>query len=240
MPNANADIPTNGLIGYWTGNGNANDSSNIGNNGSYAGSYVEGRNGNQAFDLSTEKVTIPNNPVYSNIWAVSFDFNLNGTDPSGAVFIGQDEGGGYQNKWFIAYGYTTTDTFQLHLNGPSIGSAYFINSDSVLLDGGWNQLTVAGNYGIVSFYLNGANIGSDTYTESFPETTAPLIFGQAENLTPYSGLISNVALYNRALTSSDVQWLSTGVNPVPLPSALPLFATALIGFCAFRKKMHQA
>ena len=61
---ANASIPTDGLIGSWAGNNNANDSSPTGNNGSFSGSYVSGANG-PAFDLSTDKMSIPDNPAYS-------------------------------------------------------------------------------------------------------------------------------------------------------------------------------
>ncbi|MSU65827.1 MAG: hypothetical protein EXS38_06950 [Opitutus sp.] len=31
-------VPTSGLVGYWAGNGNANDSSSLANNGSFSGS----------------------------------------------------------------------------------------------------------------------------------------------------------------------------------------------------------
>jgi hypothetical protein len=50
---AEAGVITNGLIGYWAGDNNANDSSPTGNNGSFAGSYVAGVDGQAAIPGTT-------------------------------------------------------------------------------------------------------------------------------------------------------------------------------------------
>ena len=224
-PNANADLPTNGLVGYWTGNGNANDTSTIGNNGVFDGNYAAGINGGQAFDLSTGIVTIQNNPAYTfgSSFSVGFWFNLNGTNPNGNAFLGQDFGSGSNPKWFIDYNNGFGAIVYPNAN-------YFLSSNNgVSIPDGWNQLTVVDNNNTFTWYLNGANLGSDT-TTSLPNPSAPLILGYAEPGLAYAGLMSNVSLYNTALTSSDVQNLANPLSytsAVPVPSAIWLFSIGL-------------
>ncbi len=230
---AGANIVTNGLIGHWTGNGNASDSSPTGNNGSFAGSYAAGVDG-QAFDLSTAKVSVPDNPAYSfgPAFSVGFWFNINGTNPTSSVFVGQDEGGGGTSKWFIDYDYQHASSFELHLNGPSVA---FLGSNPVTLANGWNQLTLVKDSSDYSFYLNGNNIGSNTFGGTFPDPNFALIFGQAEGGFNFNGLMEDVVLYNRALTGSEVQTLATA-NAVPIPATIWLFGSALAGLVKFRRR----
>ncbi len=232
MPNANADIPTNGLVGYWTGNGNANDSSTTGNNGSFSGSYVAGINGDQAFDLSTGNVTIPYDTAYSftNSFSVGFNFNVNG-NPQG-VYAGIDDGGGEQNKWFIDYGYLNPGSFEIHFNSPSLGPVFIPSNPVSLSSNVWYQFSMVNDSGNISFYLNGTNIGNSVFSGVLPIPTAPLTLGFAEGGINYYGLLSNVVLYNRALSVSEVQSLAA----VPVPSAVWLFGTALIGLLGLKRR----
>jgi hypothetical protein len=218
---ADAQIPTDGLIGYWKANGNANDSSSIGNHGTYPGAYVPGRPGGcQAFDLATGQVRIPDHPEYDfqNLpgWTVGFWFDANGiprTEGNG-VFIAQDHGSGYQPKWFIDYGYSVfhpTTSFMLHFNDYN-QERIFIGSDPVEpFPTGWNQLTVAiDNVGrTVAYYLNGQSIGTRGLPTYVLQPTADLVFGYAEPGLFYDGLLDDVVLYNRALPPQDVARLMT-------------------------------
>jgi len=244
--NSRADslpIPTNGLVGYWTGNNTAADSSPTANNGSFSGSYVPGRpGGDAAFDLSTGKVAIPDNPAYdfqhAPGWTVSFWFNTNGIPPSltNNVFLGQDNGAGFQPKWFIDYGYTVfgpNNQFVWHVNDFNTERFFFTSDPVDPLPGGWNQLTVViDNTGSsITFYLNGLPIGTDTLLPYVLETNAPLVFGQAEGLT-YEGLMNDVAIYDRALSPADVTKLYSATAATPEPSCALLVITG-IGLFAF-------
>jgi hypothetical protein len=84
------------------------------------------------------------------------------------------------------------------------------------LPAGWNQLTVVVNNAgrLVSFYLNGQPIGAAALPTYVLQTTAPLLFGQAEGLS-FNGLMNDVAIYNRALSAQEVAALVSSTSPSP-------------------------
>src|SRR3954466_16167658 len=71
-------VPSSGLVGYWRGDGDATDSSITANNGTFAGSYVAGVNGN-AFNLVTGSVTIPDTGAYAFAGDMSVGLWFNST-----------------------------------------------------------------------------------------------------------------------------------------------------------------
>jgi hypothetical protein len=235
---AHADVlplPAN-LIGYWTGNGNANDSSATGNNGSFSGSYAAGING-QSFNLATGSVTIPNNTAYGNLgsgFSAGFRFNFNGISASAWDIIGQDVGPGGNPKWVVFYDYTTPG-FELHINGPSTA---FLTANAVPITPGWHQFTVTDSGGNYNFYLDGSNIGSTSFGGAFPAPSAPLEFGFADGGAPFPGLLEDVVLYNVALTPGEVSAL--GGVPEPSTWAMMLLGFAGLGFMAYRRKSKPA
>jgi hypothetical protein len=101
---------TSGLIGYWSGDGNANDLSGNGNNGTLINgtTFVTGKVG-QAFSLDgvDDLVEIPDNDLWAfgtddftiDLWVnfQSSDFGI--PDLPRAVFLATDEGSGPQDKW---------------------------------------------------------------------------------------------------------------------------------------------
>ncbi|MEK6702335.1 MAG: LamG-like jellyroll fold domain-containing protein, partial [Planctomycetota bacterium] len=210
-----AQVPAEGLIGYWKGDHNALDSSPVGNHGTFGGSYVDGGPfGHASFNLSNTQVRIPHHPAYafqqSTGWTVGIWFNNNGmpVNPGTEVFLGQDNGSGYRPKWFIDYGYSVyhpTNSFLLHLNDYN-QERIFLESDPVVpFPTGWNQLTVVidNGAGVVSFYLNASPIGTAGLSNYVLQTQAQLVFGFAESGLGYYGLLNNVTIYNRALSAQE-------------------------------------
>src|SRR5262249_35414880 len=154
-------------------------------------------------------------------FSVGFWFNADGQS-GGMTFLGQDDGGGSQSKWFIDYGYFTPGAFEIHLNDPS-GNFVFLPSNPVALPQGWNQLTLTKDNSAYPFYLNGVNIGSQTSSGISPDPTSPLFFGYSEGPLfsgplQYSGLLDNVVLYDRTLTASEVALLAKDTTPPTVTS----------------------
>ena len=239
-----SNYPENGLIGFWSGNKTAADLSPTGDNGSFGGSYAPGSpTGGDAFNLGTGPVTIPDSPAYNFTsypgWSISFWFNGNGStvNDNNGLFIGQDNGSGYQPKWFINFGYTVyvgnNQWYNFHVNDYN-QERIFVSSQTEPNPVGWNELTVTisnTNSGTVDFYLNGQSIGSSEMGNYTLETTAPLVFGEAEGLS-YNGLISDVAVYNRVLSPGEIQ----GIAAVPEPKSLTLLAAGAAILVIRRRK----
>jgi hypothetical protein len=223
---ANPVPPSSGLIGYWQGNGNANDSSSIGNNGTFpANTYSPGPPGYgiQSFNLAAGGVQIPNNAAYSAIssstdFSIGFWFNFNGAPPGASDIIGQDVGPGGNPKWFIDYNYFNPGGFEF-LTGPALQ----LVAGPVGAFPGWNQLTLTESGGLYQFYLNGVADGSGTIGAWGP-VSFPLQFSFGDGGAPYAGLLADVVLYDRALSPAEVDTL---VATTPLPAGLPLFAGAV-------------
>lgn len=241
-----SEIPTGDLVGFWSGNGTAADSSPTGNNGSFSGSYAPGLNG-QAFNLGTAKVVIPYNSAYDFQndpgWTVGFWFNMNGITPNSSndLFIGEDNGSGYQPKWFIDYGYTVygpTASFVWHVNDYNTERIFLTSNTVNPVPDAWNQLTVVvdNTNSLLTFYLNGTSIGSAGLPGYELRTTAPLVFGAAEGLS-FGGLMNNVAIYGRALSAAEVTDLVQATGAAPEPSTMVLLAASL-GCIGVRKRLR--
>jgi len=220
-------VPSSGLVGYWAGNGNANDSSTQGNNGSFAGPYVSGEAG-QAFQVTpTTYFSAPDIPAYSFGTAFSVGFWFFGTPGPSSGFLGQDNGSGSNNKWLIDYNYAHANSFELHFNGTN--GAYFIPSNVVSsFTNAWHQLTMVRNNANYSFYLDGSSIGTTTNSSAaFSDPTAPFTIGYEEPVLTYNGAIDEVVLYNRALTAGEVQQLAA---PEPTASLYLVASLGVFGF----------
>ncbi|MCC6285971.1 MAG: LamG domain-containing protein [Phycisphaerales bacterium] len=227
-----AQVSTDGLVGYWSGHRTARDSSPTGNHGTFAGSYVPGRvSGHEAFHLGTDKVVATDHPRYPSHtlpgWTVAFWFNGNGATLSGtnSTFIAQDDGPGFRPKWLINYGYTVfgpTHTFVWHVNDFN-QERIFIESDEFFPDTSqWYHLAVVTDNanGWTTFYLNGANIGSRGVPGYVLASSAPLKFGSAEAGLAFGGLMNDVALYDRALSASEVHQLYMATEGPACPGDL--------------------
>ena len=199
-----AIAPTSGLVGYWNLDGSANDFSGGGNNGTVNGvsSWVIGKI-NQALSFNgSNYVSISHisslNPG-SSLWSVS------------AWVKGNSDGS------VLWKGSSSLDLYKLAVDG---GNAIFnINaggdtvsttakSSVIVNDGNWHLITgVRSSVNKADIYVYGILSGTSTYAGSgiSIDTTTPLIIGSENgNKSFFSGLIDDVRVYNRALSSSEV------------------------------------
>lgn len=235
-------VPTNGLVGFWSGNGNANDSSSYGNNGTFSGPYAPGPSpGTQAFDVSpTDYFSAPDIPAYDFTTSFSVGVWFYGNDFSGGyTFLGQDNGAEDQNKWFIGLDDSDQD-LRLHMNSPSGGPNETLSA-TVSLSDEWHQFTITDNDDTFSFYLDGSFISSTYNTYPFPDPSAPLTIGYLETdaggPSGYTGDIADLTLYDRALTSNEVEGLST--LSVPEPSTWAMMAAGAGIMLGFRRRRRS-
>ena len=213
-------IPTNGLAGWWPFNGNANDESGNGNNGT----PINGAG------LSTDRYQVSNK-------AYNFDGVNDYIRLSGRLLNGSSSVANVTFAcWMLADGTLYSASWQiLGLSGqypsPQIitgkSPEYFVYSfgrDLVLNDtsfidlGNWQHVVFTFDNGVWSVYKNGVKYADrieSPQTLNFSYETrngvAPYVwFGayRQGNLNPgkvFDGKLDDIAIWNRTLTSWEIQ-----------------------------------
>jgi hypothetical protein len=197
--------PPAGVIAWWTGDGDANDLVG-GHNGSLVNgaAFGAGKVG-QAFNFdgsAQQYVEVPDDPAWSFGGSSAFTIELwaylnvlTGLDP----YVGHDEGPGSFNKWI----FWDEGGFEFHVNSPELGPAYPVAGGFSPTSGQWYHFAVTRNGDTWTLYVDGAAVTANTIAIEIPDATAPLTIGRAEEFF-LTGLLDEVTIYNRALTSSEI------------------------------------
>jgi hypothetical protein len=205
-------VPSNGLVGYWPFSGNANDQSGNNLNGSVSGaSLVADRFGNlgKAYNFSNgnQFITLPAPPVSTFTNSMSYSLWYKEIPNTNYVNIFNTTG----NKALVlqpnAAGIRANDGNSFGLDGYSTA----LNSN------GWKHICVVYVGQIISIYINGvlANSGTTGFPNTILYNSTQSIVGSTYLMGgqyPYSGLIDDIALYNRALTQQEITAMYNGVT----------------------------
>jgi hypothetical protein len=231
-------LPADGLVGWWPFNGNANDESGNGNNGTVNGATLAAdRFGNAgsaySFDGMEDFISINSSVAVALersicFWATVNAGGMNVNPSSNIVSLGNDF-----NVTFGDWGDFDRGSLSVH------GNVWAADS-SVVDDGEWHLYSIVADQNggqNLQFYqdgslLNGPNIqGFLNYAIS----SQPILIGNgyAEGNT-FSGLLDEFTIYNRALTEQEIQNLFTGTNTTtdsgdgaaPIPQGIPYQAAA--------------
>ncbi len=208
-------VPTNGLVGWWPFNGNANDESGNGNNLlNNGGSYIADRNGlsNSACEITNvgTNLSISNvNPAFSsNSQSISYWFKLpsqynystltlisNGSQYINGflLFIDQNDGAYGVNNYAIGY---------MIGNGQAVT---FMANQSELSN--WNNLLSTFDGTSINVYFNNVLKGTLNYNGNInPPNNDIVIANWGNPSTPTNTLrnIDDIGIWNRALTSQEI------------------------------------
>lgn len=211
------DSFSEGLVGHWPLNGNANDVSGKGHHGKVIGATpTQGAsggtyhfNGEAAIDLgpldfSSEQFTVSgwirtSEPARYECWRVWIDK----IDESGGSFeLGI--GDGRSEPTHAA-------------NGPKAeawksicGGAFYMLKDDTKLnlrDGRWHMYSLTYQKGSQRLYVDGELFASGTYSDRLPSTPAHVMIG-GSHFGPYHhpwiGDVGEVLIYNRTLSDDEV------------------------------------
>jgi hypothetical protein len=234
----------NGLVGYWPFCGNANDESGNGNDGTVNGAILtEDRLGNAneaySFDGVDDFIEIQNSASLTfdqNTVSISFWINVNDWPQPNAIedyIISKHSFTGNNQIGFHTYIYGGNNTsnqkyisFRYRDGISSVWNQGLNYTDLTLDNGNWYNVIYVHDNNFDLMFFNGILVDSTNSVALGGINSAPLLFGCLSNFVHYyNGTLDDIGIWNRALTSEEVQQLYTGdVTSVNKPSSQPTVA----------------
>jgi hypothetical protein len=201
---------TSGLVGYWPFCGNANDGSGNGNNGTVNGATLTtDRFGNASsaynFDGVSSYIDVAHSSTLNLSNAYSVEFWVNNFNNTGGWYSTVSKDNWFANQGFINYIAATVFS--------SVNCAASNHATTSLPINSWIHIAVTFENNTLKVYKNGLLVATENQT--FTNATTSLRFGarhqnDGTGITNYfNGLLDDIAIWNRALTASEIQALYT-------------------------------
>ncbi|MFY0690209.1 MAG: cadherin domain-containing protein [Cyclobacteriaceae bacterium] len=201
-----------GLVAYYPLDGNANDSTGNGNDGTVY----------NAVD-STDRFGMADNAYYFDGVDDYIDMgNVNDMstgDFSIVAWINRDEGG-ITNARIVSKGAGNDATAGYSLFGSESNISFIVGNgttrqsiNTTFSHSEWTQLVGVRSGGTISIYRNGEFVLQGTGVSESLSTSASFFIGDNDGQsTPFPGLIDDVRVYNQALSADDIATLYTENN----------------------------
>ena len=209
-------VPTNGLVGWWPFNGNANDESGNGNNGTVSGATLAlDRFGllNSAYDFNgiyTTKINVNLTLQLSGTktYSLWFKVPVNFINPYCHLITCNNSGSEYLALNGNEPAYVSAGVVGKYYDGKtSLPSSIFLN------DNNWHHLVLIHNYQsstaslFIDGALNGVLISSNFNTNPI---ISQLAFGSSTNNSliansTLNGNLDDIGIWNRALNECEIQ-----------------------------------
>jgi len=227
-------VPTNGLVGWWPFNGNANDESGNGNNlqaFGVTGTLDRFGNNQSAYSFTNSQYSVTNylkasniSPYALNNYTISIWFNNRYFYGPGNLTFSYEQLVAFGPQWWnlgTAYGLVILDS-----DKKSIGAEHWTSTNGYLgvsagniSNDSWNQIVSTYDGTSLKTYLNGVYKGSVNTGISYNGQTQFIIGGRPDGPSPgalyggFNGSLDDIAIYNRALTQEEITSLYTGTEP---------------------------
>ena len=216
VPKVASSIPRDlnvGLVAYYPFNGNANDASGNGNNGTPVGAM-----------LTTDRFGTPNSAYYFN--GVDQYIQIKGSpslSPTSAVsfcaWIAHESKGTGNGGYVVKKGvYLVNGTYVIGFpDAPgssawvtlSGDSAQIVSSSQEPVLNQWSHVAGVYDGASLSIYVNGELVTSKAASGMLQQNSYPLYLGGDYNnpASYFKGKIDDVRIYNRALSTQEIQIL---------------------------------
>jgi len=250
----NGDL-ANGLVSFYSFNGNTLDSTGNGNNGVATGiTYSSDRYGNStgaALFATGSSVAIPTldslayHPTTYSLW-----LNMQQSPEVGSALtvIGRmrtgdfEDGALYLVNSQAGHGTLGADNEIVYYTGATTARSYY----QVSPNNWFNLIFTYDSNQLASFYINGSlvnsvsNPASQQYYHPFLIGASSILDGIDNNSThSWIGEIDDVGIWNTALSSSQVSQLYT-LQSAPEPSTYALFGIGAIGMLMVLRRKKTA
>ena len=215
-------VPQNGLVGWWPFNGNANDESGNGNNGTVNGATLTADrfgNANSAYSFDGVNdfiITQSSGPLGNSNRSLSIWLNSNSSNLSQIIGYGyQPPSGGEFN--LLINQLCPGITIDIHNN-------YITYTSINLTDGNWHNIVCIYNNSIssnilgVMIYVDGVFLINSNCQNpinvNVNTLNASLNFGRYQvGYNYFNGKLDDIGIWNRALTNCEVQAFYQGSTP---------------------------
>lgn len=212
------------LVAKYEFTNDANDTRNI-HNGNSTGISVDGKFGNGTSITNNQKITLPDSLDtsinWSNPWTYSYWFKTNDNTINDASVFSN-----YKSK-FIASGYTTSNGIQSYVN-QAPDTTLIISSGIIPLIDTWYHVTHRYDGSNLNLYVNGVNVGTSLSFNGNYRSDAPDFFGFGYTSKVSTTTIDQVEIYNRALTSDEINNLYILTNLLTVPQGQSSDNTSII------------
>jgi hypothetical protein len=210
-------VPTNGLVGWWPFNGNANDLSGNNNNGTVNGATLTADrygNANKAYNfngINNYIEVLHSNSLNLGIISISCWINPNAlltTNNFGPIILSKREPSGWGTAFQLTIG---NHDFWADWTIGSNGGIYHTDNTNLLINTNTNaHLVYTHDLNKVRLYLNGNLVQEINSPGLISGNTLPLWFGaRPQNIQFFNGTIDDIGIWNRVLTPCEVKKLYT-------------------------------
>jgi concanavalin A-like lectin/glucanase superfamily protein/flagellar hook capping protein FlgD len=207
------NCPTPGMVADWPAEGSAVDVTGNNHNGvlQNGATFAAGKLGS-AFSLDgvNDNVSVPNGPDFNFSNAMSVAGWINTTAGVDRYIATKHEDSFY---FAVGGGSVAPHKLSFWLNGVS--SSWFTGSTSVD-DGQWHHVAATCDGTAMRLYVDGQLDASASRTGTIQTGPSAILIGarsDGTNASNFPGLIDELALYNRALGSAEIQALAAQSEP---------------------------
>jgi hypothetical protein len=199
-------VPTNGLVGWWPFNGNANDESGTGDNGyNFNTALIEDRfeNCNSAYYFNGVDSYISLNNSHINSYSYSAWVKFYDIQDTSMIFCK----GFYCNYPDESYAtYKAAGDFWIRRS--NLQYTYEINTAVTFTDSTWHHIVVTYDQTITNFYLDGILMVSGIPQGTLRTSSVNKMIGNSPCFSEaFWGVIDDVGLWNRALNQNEISQL---------------------------------
>jgi hypothetical protein len=213
-------VPQNGLVGWWPFNGNANDESGNGNNGTVNGATLATDrfgNANQAYSFdgvndyisiaTINQLGLSNSSFSISIWVRCSVFGQNNDED---YIIGTPMWGGGSDEGVKIQNNPQGNPYGVYSSSLGIGGQIYCASNNNFSLHSWESIVVRYNNltGLFQMYINGNLMSSSTLIGSPLTNPYPISVGAF--VGPWisgflSGKTDDIGIWNRTLTECEIQ-----------------------------------
>lgn len=187
--------------------------------GKFSGAYTfDGTNDLINISIpSSGSLDIDSNPVTMVAWIKPSSVSIQQAIVARGTSDGVSAGGYGYGFWINSNG---------KINVGSFGGGNFDGNTVVLTANTWYHVAVVINGASSALYLNGVDDTPASHTVSVVASSQPLKIGASRNLTDtadmrfFSGTIDELAIWNRSLSSQEVQQLYSSSSPISCGNCL--------------------